>query len=810
MMSSVSASSTGQSVSSPQKRVSSSSSSLLYHDKRHLVSRDDKAAHEEALMRFGQQVSVDWRIARLKTVGIGLLLAINIGVDPPDVFRCSPCAKLESWIDPSLAPAAVSAEAIAKALQAQYEPWQARARVRIVIKPTNEELKRLCVTLRRHAKNDRVLIHYNGHGVPWPTMNGELWVFDKKFTQYIPLSIFDLQTYVGGPALYVFDCAGAGRAVHWFQRFIELREENGEGLTEQLKDAVLLAACGANEALPTDPDVPADMFTSCLTTPIKMALRWHCLNSYLHGRESLDLVDKLPGSAATRKTPLGELNWIFTAITDAIAFDVLPTDLFLKLFRQDVLVASMFRNFLLASRVMKSSKCTPISYPALPDCTSHRLWDAWDMVVDETLQRLPSLQMSAEYIPSNFFQHQMQELRSWLRSSGAASGFMGGPRKPPEQLPIVLQVMLSQSQRKEALELIAEFVSTLGAWAVDAVLGVDLFPYLSKLLGSNNSDLRWHLVVIWQRILSVDLSARQELISEKGYRCFLSILQQGSGTEPRELVLSLFVLAVTCIGNREAQVSCCKHKLVHLTISLLDHEQADVRQWAILVLSSVWTGFAEAKVQGAQLHAHEKLCLLLSDAVPEVRAAAAYCIGAFLRTSVPEVVTIELNLALTLREVTSARECCEASSLVRSQVAAALVAFASSREEQFLMLLRSAFSSSSTTEDEGNNTSSNSSNLGGGSSSNFNSGPSSINSNQPQDEGRQHRRVCKAIWKHMLFLETDPQPEVAKTVATYFSQLKTEPLSNSSVSEDLGAMSSFKGGRGKEKRNLYFFSSHFC
>ena len=102
---------------------------------------------------------------------------------------------------------------------------------------------------------------------------------------------------------------------------------------------------------------------------------------------------------------------------------------------------------------------------------------------------------------------------------------MGGLRKPPAQLPIVLQVMLSQSQRKEALELIAEFVSGLGAWAVDAVLGVDLFPYLSKLLRSNNSELRWHLVVIWQRILSVDMSARQELIAEKGYRCFLNILQ---------------------------------------------------------------------------------------------------------------------------------------------------------------------------------------------------------------------------------------------------------------------------------------------
>ena len=71
------------------------STAHLFGEKRHLISRDERAAYEEALARFGQQVRVDWRIARLKTVGIGLLLALNIGVDPPDVFRCSPCAKLE-------------------------------------------------------------------------------------------------------------------------------------------------------------------------------------------------------------------------------------------------------------------------------------------------------------------------------------------------------------------------------------------------------------------------------------------------------------------------------------------------------------------------------------------------------------------------------------------------------------------------------------------------------------------------------------------------------------------------------------------
>lgn len=42
-----------------------------------------------------------------------------------------------------------------------------------------------------------------------------------------------------------------------------------------MKDCILLAACEAHETLPQSAEFPADVFTACLTTPIKMALRWY-------------------------------------------------------------------------------------------------------------------------------------------------------------------------------------------------------------------------------------------------------------------------------------------------------------------------------------------------------------------------------------------------------------------------------------------------------------------------------------------------------------------------------------------------------
>lgn len=63
-----------------------------------------------------------------------------------------------------------------------------------------------------------------------------------------------------------------------------------------LEKSIQLASCGAKELLPMSPMLPADLFSSCLTTPIKTALLWYCYHRI--GRISLvpgitpDMIDK--------------------------------------------------------------------------------------------------------------------------------------------------------------------------------------------------------------------------------------------------------------------------------------------------------------------------------------------------------------------------------------------------------------------------------------------------------------------------------------------------------------------------------------
>ncbi|XP_029125083.1 regulatory-associated protein of TOR 1-like [Cajanus cajan] len=282
---------------------------------------------------------------RMKTGCVALVLCLNISVDPPDVLKISPCARMECWIDPfSMAPQK-ALESIGKTLSSQYDSWQPKACYKCQLDLTVDEVKKLCTTSRRYAKSERVLFHYNGHVVPKSTPNGEIWVFNKSYTQYIPLAINELDSWLKTPSIYVFDCSAAGLIVN---SFIELHKWSASNSSVSQRDCILLAACEAHETLPQSAEFLADVFTSCLTTPIKMALRWFCTRSLFC--ESLDysLVDKIPGRPNDRKTLLGELNWIFTAVTNTIAWNVLPYDLFQRLFRQDLLVASLFQNFLLA------------------------------------------------------------------------------------------------------------------------------------------------------------------------------------------------------------------------------------------------------------------------------------------------------------------------------------------------------------------------------------------------------------------------------------------------------------------------------
>ncbi|SMN22722.1 similar to Saccharomyces cerevisiae YHR186C KOG1 Subunit of TORC1, a rapamycin-sensitive complex involved in growth control that contains Tor1p or Tor2p, Lst8p and Tco89p [Maudiozyma saulgeensis] len=778
---------------------------FYFDDKRHRTNgnpiTDETKRNDKD--RYYQPIT-NWKITkdRQKTVSAALLLCLNLGVDPPDVIKTHPCARVEAWVDPlNFQDSKKAIEQIGKNLQSQYETLSLRTRYKQSLDPCVEDVKRFCNSLRRQSKDDQILFHYNGHGVPQPTPSGEIWVFNRGYTQYIPISLYDLQTWLGAPCIFVYDCNSAGNIVKNFEKFVEKRikdDEEGnhdnasQSPTAAYKDCFQLASCRSNELLIMNPELPADLFTCCLTCPIEISIRIFLIRSPLKDTKYKIFFDNskkhydaknsykakipninIPGMLSDRRTPLGELNWIFTAITDTIAWTSLPRSLFKKLFRHDLMIAALFRNFLLAKRIMPWYNCHPLSTPELPDSiANHEMWKSWDLAMDEVLSKIvenlkntpqtpdletqmilqqeeslqnqknnsgqlssqklqqkdkvpesiqgqsrfnvgnlstmslathPGLQQNnnigtrkpssvnvVTQLPpqqfSGFFEQNLTAFELWLK-------YVSNVRNPPEQLPIVLQVLLSQVHRIRALVLLSRFLD-LGPWAVYLSLSIGIFPYVLKLLQSPAPELKPILVFIWARIMSIDYKNTQaELIKEKGFMYFINILvpdfgmnnnihgnmTNGSGTpvmmsdgknysssrlqqyDPthknsmspsyhssdttdEQKAMSVFVLSSFVRDFSIGQKCCFEFELVKkLCVYIQNSEIPLLRQWCVILIGLLYVGNPLYKSICMEMHVFDILLEALHDPVPEVRTATILSLNYFISDNVDTDTVIRLQ-----------------------------------------------------------------------------------------------------------------------------------------------------------------------
>ena len=706
---------------------------------------------------------------RHKTVSAALVLCLNLGVDPPDIVRTNPSAAMECWTDPTASSTSNSKvmELIGKKLQQQYERMSMKTRYKQYLDPSQEEARKFCTSLRRNAKDERVLFHYNGHGVPLPTPSGEFWVFNRDYTQYIPVSMYELQSWLGGPSLYIYDVSRAGNIIANFDRFIEKHELENAEIRERDADAQLqnygnniqLAACTKSEMLPTNPDLPADLFTCCLTTPIDISLRFYILENPLPSNMSLKDAMRVPGAPAERKTPMGELNWILTAITDTIAWNTLPPALFRQLFRQDLMVAALFRNFLVAQRIMRTYGCHPTSVPEIPWCHDHPLWEAWDLAIEMVLSQLPKMLAAEEGGPpyefehSSFFAEQLTAFEVYLSQ--------GAPQQlAPTQLPIVLQVLLSQAHRLRALVLLSKFLD-LGPWAVTLALTIGIFPYVVKLLQSPAYELKPIMIFIWARIVAVDVEAvQQDLLKDNGYQYFTNMLFPQGGIVPvynvsEHRAMSAFVVAMFCRKFPQGQNVCLSPELIDACVGhLQDPENPLLRQWSCLCISMLWADFPEAKWVGIRCFAHHRICALVIDPVPEVRAAAIHALTNFL--GIPDlteqVAQNEETIASALIAMTA-----DGNAMVRKELLVFFSAFVKRYQNKFLVAAYETLVEERDTLMQAS--------YDGHPSKPIVNGVHHYDGQDSQPPKISHNTVQGSMWLHLLVMSVDAHPEVAQAAS---------------------------------------------
>lgn len=459
-----------------------------------------------------------WKIeSRTKINSVGINLCMHIGVLPPDQLKAQDYSKLECWINPETYNLPQKAgEIIGNKLQSQFENIQPKAKYKLAIDPSLEDTKKQLVSLRKHAKSDRALFYYSGHGVPKPTINGELWVFNRQFTQYVPLSIYEIISLIGTPSVFIFDMPACLNVTsHFEQRIIpETNSIDGEHFP-----VIYMASNKSYDQLPSGNSIPNDLLTCCLTTPIEMSVYWFYLKkanklpSFL-AADALKFSKSVPGKLSDRKSPLGELNWILTCITDSIAWEVLPNSSFKILYRHDLLLSSLFRNFLLANKIMKYFGASPSSYPSIPDTSAHPLWQWWEYVLDRFLSRISDAgSPQPTELDANFFETQLAHIQSLAKNPVENSIDV------INYLPCLLQILLSQNCRTQSLQIFRDVFAADTIFAHKS-MHVGVYPYLLKLTQTSCSETKEILADVWRHLFRALPSIKEELLKEHIYKYF--------------------------------------------------------------------------------------------------------------------------------------------------------------------------------------------------------------------------------------------------------------------------------------------------
>lgn len=466
-----------------------------------------------------------------------LLMYLHIGTDPPDFPRIEPCAKTECWVDPLVAHVAQygphghsggggGCDSITEALERQYRGVLGDdLNVVRVVEASIDVTRSMLVKARRMARGGRVLVHYNGHGMPRATELGEVWMFDKERTHYVPLNISETADLVGSPALYVLDCNSAGSVLRRWCR---------DGHHERRPHDLFICGCSPGETLPLNPLLPADMLTSCLTTPLMAALEWYIGFSHyktLLPQVTEEMIRHLPGELHDRHSPRWELNAILNAVTTTIAWCTLPPARFHFLFRHDSATRSLFRNAILADRLMREVGCTPVTHPPLSDEVHlHPLWELWEYTLERAIHQLPRLlapDSQHVYEPSDFFDNQLTAFQVWVQS--------GDMSQLPEQLPCVLLALSQATYRVRAFTLLAKYLDS-GRTAGKRAILCGILPYLSHLL-TQAPEVFLIVTVLWMQVVRADpaeaCSEMQRSLCEK---YFISLLKLDEAATPIEAV----------------------------------------------------------------------------------------------------------------------------------------------------------------------------------------------------------------------------------------------------------------------------------
>lgn len=494
-------------------------------------------------------------------------------------------------------------------------------------------------------------------------------------------------SWAGSSTCYVWDCQNAGRFIR--AALAEAGEIDSQLRAAGEKDpavAVLhpavyakrqihFAACGANESIPHITGLPDDLFTSCLTTPLRVALLYHNYQTFpimsSHARSFAQRSQNHMLAMWHNMSPalISRLWRELQAIVNTIAWQKLRSEEYQFLFTSSgEFISNLACGFLLAQRVMNTYRATPESIPSIPSTASHALWTTWDLIMDSFFEQLPSWFDELEVDTSwekdlelvSFISDQLEGLTSPTHHMSPGRG-PSDASSALSRMPIICLATMNPEYRKQAcvaLDLTLRHVSPRSL--AQAIQGGAL-SVACQLLGLEVEDLGESLISIWASLVRLEGSVGYLVKHSKSVACltsasqlkfFLDCLERrlvaessdlfGTDTQTREMeddtiIIKIAVILATIAPHvSDDQAGVFTTRSLQLVSLMLERHRQLVKQWGGMLLGEILDASAglQASRAGDGVRApvdteslvmlETQLLALIESHNVETRAAAVY------------------------------------------------------------------------------------------------------------------------------------------------------------------------------------------
>ncbi|OHT13197.1 hypothetical protein TRFO_16754 [Tritrichomonas foetus] len=452
-------------------------------------------------------------------------------------------------------------------IKSQFSSLIPQTSINVLLNQDFQTAYQQVMQVKRRTINLRMVFHYIGHEIDENIPDG------LCFPNSGVLPLRDLLEHSGSLPIFIFDRDNSGSLLEVVKKYAE----------EKPFDAVMFFSCSEGEMMPRSTDYPVDLFTSCLTSPAKIALIWHsrhyfCFQSgCLQTLPTFFLNDLISNDDDKRRIDklLNDLRLTLRSTVETIALENMDPLLFVKLFRTDSTLTELCINFILACRILNYFNIHPLSYPEFPDLNECSEWHTFDLRLDATLYLLKNKDDNSLLSYHKFLSQTLISMQNYINLSV-------DEKTSPFELSFFSEILNDKQLCNDACDVLAKYLDS----SVDAVYYCLYFPIpkaLFRMLTNSEQELSSSLLFSIMKILSYYRDARTTLLEQNCAvieKILLPALKKGKNSHLIVILLALL--------TRESVSTTFKQMLSHPDELLkLDFDQydSDSKMWLLRFIS---------------------------------------------------------------------------------------------------------------------------------------------------------------------------------------------------------------------------------